>query len=65
MENECHKLKRKGGQPGNHNALKHGFYTKNGKQRFQEINSLLSDCKLLLEKISSGEEIDLSQFNLL
>ena len=43
MENhEIQKLKR-GGQPGNQNALKHGFYTKDKLVARREENRIIKD----------------------
>lgn len=61
--NECSKRKR-GGQPGNKNAVKHGFYTKTGKERFQQVDDLVRDCHALLKAISGQKDTDVSDVNL-
>jgi hypothetical protein len=51
-ENESTEPKRKrGGQPGNKNALKHGFYTDGGRKRLEEVDALIRDCRELLQNI--------------
>ena len=53
-KNESRKKRRRGGQPGNQNALKHGFYTEQGRRRIEATDALLKDCRELLEHIAAG-----------
>jgi hypothetical protein len=58
--NECKKKKR-GAQPGNSNAVKHGFYTEGGKKRFEQVDALIQDCHTLLKEIGKERDVK-SQF---
>ncbi len=60
--NEC-TMRKRGGQPGNKNAVKHGFYTKTGKERFQQIDDLVRDCHSLLDAIIRQRDTEVSDFN--
>lgn len=62
----------RGGQPGNSNAQKHGFYSKGGKRRFEEVDSLVRDCHKFLGMLVDGNDPvnatgkgELCSFNLL
>ena len=49
--------RRRGGQPGNKNAVTHGLYTREGRERFQKVDMLIQDCHALLEHITNGKDI--------
>lgn len=53
-KNDSQKKRSRGGQPGNTNALKHGFYTEQGRRRIEETDALLKDCRELLEHIAGS-----------
>jgi hypothetical protein len=55
-ESSKHKRKRKrGGQPGNVNAVRHGYYSREGRRRFQEMDALIRDCYELLNRLVDGD----------
>jgi hypothetical protein len=63
-QNESAQKRKRGGQPGNKNAVTHGFYTEGGKKRFEQVDALILSCHTLLKAIKEGKNIDTSQFKL-
>lgn len=58
-ENESVTTRRKrGGQPGNKNALKHGFYTDGGRKRLEDVDALIRDCRESLQNIEREKMMD-------
>jgi uncharacterized protein YjcR len=60
-QNESAQKRKRGGQPGNKNAVTHGFYTEGGKKRFEQVDALIQDCHTLLKEIGKGRDVK-SQF---
>ncbi len=54
-KNESQTKRRRGGQPGNQNARKHGFYTKDGRRKIEESEAFLEDCRAFLDGIATGD----------
>ena len=53
--NESGQKRKRGGQPGNQNARKHGFYTKEGRRKIEEVDAFLEDCNAILRGMASGD----------
>lgn len=62
-ENEHIPKRRRGGQPGNQNAVKHGFYSRGGRRRLEDIDALVRDCHALLKVINDGDFSDLQNLS--
>jgi hypothetical protein len=60
-QNESAQKRKRGAQPGNSNAVKHGFYTEGGKKRFEQVDALIQDCYTLLKEIGKERDVK-SQF---
>ncbi len=60
-KNESDQKRRRGGQPGNQNAKKHGFYTKGGRRRIEEADAFLEDCNALLNGMAVGDFTELRE----
>lgn len=54
-KNESGAIRKRGGQPGNQNARKHGFYTTDGRRRIEDMDGLIRDCHALLRAIKEGD----------
>jgi len=54
-KNESRPTRKRGGQPGNQNARKHGFYTADGRKRIEDMDELIQDCRALLQAIMEGD----------
>ena len=54
-KNESKPIRKRGGQPGNQNARKHGFYTIDGRKRIEDMDELIQDCRALLQAIKEGD----------
>lgn len=54
-KNESKPMRKRGGQPGNQNARKHGFYTQDGRKRLEDMDALIRDCQDLLEALTDGD----------
>jgi hypothetical protein len=54
-KNETNVKRKRGGQQGNQNALKHGFYTRGTKGCHEQANALIMNCHQLLNRLSSGD----------
>lgn len=51
MPNRTCKQRKRGGQPGNNNAKRHGFYSKDGNKDIIKIYKIILECKEYLNKI--------------
>jgi hypothetical protein len=52
MRNNEYGKRKRGGQPGNTNAKRHGFYTKGGKKDWEAMDKIIMECKELLSRIN-------------
>ncbi|BCW87646.1 hypothetical protein sos41_07760 [Alphaproteobacteria bacterium SO-S41] len=48
--------RRRGGQPGNTNRLRHGFYTRATRQENLAARLLLGEVELTLARLTTGQE---------
>jgi len=54
-KNESGPIRKRGGQPGNQNARKHGFYTADGRKRIQDMDGLIRDCEAFVKAIEEED----------
>lgn len=48
-------MRKRGGQPGNANARKHGFYAQDGKRNWAEMDKMILECRKILKSIGTLE----------
>ncbi len=46
--------RKRGGQPGNQNARKHGAYSRCGRRRIRDADALIGECMSLIAAIDEG-----------
>lgn len=47
--------RKRGGQPGNQNAKKHGAYSQDGRGRIEEADALIEECQSLIKAIDKED----------
>ena len=47
--------RKRGGQPGNQNAKKHGAYSQDGRGRIEEVNALIEESQSLIGAVDKED----------
>lgn len=46
--------RRRGAQPGNKNAIKHGYYSRDSKEKLSYLEKVISECYYVINEANSA-----------
>jgi len=46
--------RRRGAQPGNKNAMKHGYYSRDSKEKLSYLEKVISECYYVINEANSA-----------